>query len=230
MELKKLSEPFSAEDIEWRAQSTGESNGKFWVMCLAYVTARAIMDRLDEVCGPGRWCNEFKAGPDGGVICGLSIKIDDEWVTKWDGADKTNIEAIKGGLSGATKRAGVQWGIGRYLYKLDAAWGTVTDKGKHSAKTKDNKWFKWDAPKLPPWALPENAAPLPKKKAPKKKPSPKKSKRYADYVADIDTMDGVQAINDWLMANWGQVKIDLSELEAGKFKEYAKSIRKVFEA
>ncbi len=67
------------------------------------------------------------------------------------------------------------------------------------------------------------------KDEPKKKAKPK-PKKYSDFVADIDTMDGVQAINDWLMANWGQVKIDLSELEAGKFEEYAKSIRKVFEA
>jgi hypothetical protein len=75
-------------------------------------------------------------------------------VTKWDGAENTDIEAVKGGLSGAMKRAAVQWGIGRYLYDLDEGWANIHDRGRHSAKDKNNKWFKWDPPELPPWALP----------------------------------------------------------------------------
>lgn len=50
----------------------------------------------------------------GGVECGISIKIDGEWITKWDAAENTQVEAVKGGRSGAMKRAAVQWGIGRY--------------------------------------------------------------------------------------------------------------------
>ena len=90
-------------------------------------------------------------------MCGISIKIGDEWVCKWDGADETDIEKIKGGLSGAMKRAGVQWGIGRYLYNLDATWAVIGDKGQFSAKTKDGTWFKWSPPALPLWALPTGA-------------------------------------------------------------------------
>ena len=33
---------------------------------------------------------------------------DIEWVTEWDGADNSQVEAVEGGLSGATKRAAVQ--------------------------------------------------------------------------------------------------------------------------
>ena len=125
-------------------------------MALAYVTNRAIMNRLDEVCGPENWKNEFKAAPDGGILCGISIKIGDEWVTKWDGAENTDIEAVKGGLSGAMKRAAVQWGIGRYLYKLEESWINANENGAYRGKTKDGTTFKWDAPSLPAWALPKD--------------------------------------------------------------------------
>ena len=38
------------------------------------------------------------------------------WISKSDGADDSNIEGAKGGLSDAFKRAAVKFGIGRYLY------------------------------------------------------------------------------------------------------------------
>lgn len=154
MDFEALKKPFPREDVEWRVQSSGKKGEKIWALVLAYITNRAIMDRLDEVCGPENWKNQFAPGPLGGVICGISVKIGDEWITKWDGADETDIEKIKGGLSGAMKRAGVQWGIGRYLYDLDSTWAVISPEGKFSAKTKEGTWFKWDAPELPSWALP----------------------------------------------------------------------------
>jgi len=156
MDLSKLKEPFPYEDIEWRLQSADKGKNGIWGKCLAYVTNRAICERLDEVCGPENWKNEFDKGPDGGVLCGISIKIGDDWVTKFDGAENTNIEAVKGGLSGAMKRAAsTGWGIGRYLYNLEESWAEITDKGKFSGKTKSGEWFKWNPPAtLPAWALP----------------------------------------------------------------------------
>lgn len=158
MDLSKLKDCFEPNDIEWRLQQCGKGKGdKIWGMALAYVTNRAIMNRLDDVCGPENWKNEYKAAPDGGILCGLSIKIGDEWVTKWDGAENTDIEAVKGGLSGAMKRAAVQWGIGRYLYKLEESWINANENGAYRGKTKDGTTFKWDAPTLPAWALPKGS-------------------------------------------------------------------------
>jgi len=170
MNLKLLDEPFDSVDIEWRAQSCGKGNNGFWVSVLAYVTNRAIMKRLDDVCGKENWKNQFK---DSGkaIECGISIKIDGEWVTKWDAAEETNIESVKGGRSGAMKRAAVQWGIGRYLYSLDSGWGKVSQSGKNSQKTKQGEWFKWDAPQLPQWALPKQIAQQDKAQAPRRKAS-----------------------------------------------------------
>ncbi len=157
MNLKKLKEPFPETDIEWRVSRSGEKNGNVWCMVLAYIDNRAIMDRLDDVCGPPNWRNEYTSAPEGGILCGISIKCGDEWITKWDGAENTNVEAIKGGLSGAMKRAGVQWGIGRYLYNLTENFGKVSDNGRLKGTVNSNgskKYYKWNPPPLPEWALP----------------------------------------------------------------------------
>lgn len=165
--LTELTKPFAAEDLEWRLQSSGSKNGRIWGRCLCYINNRAIQQRLDEVVGVENWRNEYREitpiDVDGtkisGVMCGISIRIKREdgtaeWITKWDGSENTDIESVKGGLSGAMKRAAVQWGIGRYLYALKDNWATVTEKGIYTGKTKEGEWFKWNPPALPAWALP----------------------------------------------------------------------------
>lgn len=154
IELARLRDPFPGQDIEWRIGRSGEKNGKIWATCLAYVDNRAIMDRLDDVCGPENWRNEFREGPGGGVLCGICLRIGDEWVCKWDGAENTDIEGVKGGISGSMKRAAVQWGIGRYLYNLEEGFADISENGKYRAQTKDKKPFRWSPPALPGWALP----------------------------------------------------------------------------
>jgi len=158
-ELELLDKPFRANEVEFRIQSTGEVNNKRWAMALCYITNRAIMKRLDLVFGKLNWKNEYKQAPNGGVLCGISVLSNGEWVTKWDGADNTEVEAIKGGLSGSMKRTAVQWGIGRYLYDLENNFVECSEqrvdgwnKG-YDAKMKKSFW--WKTPKLPSWALPK---------------------------------------------------------------------------
>lgn len=160
-DLRKLHDKFAPTDLEWRVQSCGERNGKIWAVALCYVTNRAIMNRLDKVVKPHNWKNEYSAGPHGGVMCGISIKINGEWITKFDGADNTAVESVKGGFSDSMKRAAVQWGVGRYLYNLEASFADVTESGVYRAKTKDGKSFRWNPPRLPVWALPHKDSPTP---------------------------------------------------------------------
>ena len=131
---EELSKPFAPEDLEWRLQITSKdgTNG----LAVPYVTNRAIQDRLDDTVGPENWHNDFKPwhgnGKKDAQICGISIynEARGDWITKWDGAEDTDIEAVKGGLSDSMKRASVQWGIGRILYKMDGVWVEVEQKGK----------------------------------------------------------------------------------------------------
>ncbi len=159
-----LAAPFDPQDIEWRVQQAGGFDKKPWAMVLAYVTNRAIMERLDEVVGIANWRNEYQPAPDGGIMCGLSIRIGDDWVTKWDGAENTQVEAVKGGLSNAMKRAAVQWGIGRYLYKLESNFVSLAPVKpsdmtgwSHHYEKKTNSRHYWKIPVLPEWALPKEA-------------------------------------------------------------------------
>ena len=136
-DLDQLAAPFAPDDVEWKPGATTRDKKKG--LAMAYLTSRAIQDRLDAVCGPAGWRNEFTPGPAGGVLCGLSVRVSyadgtSAWVTKWDGADNTDVEAVKGGLSSAMKRAAVLWGIGRYLYQLDAQWVELDGRGRF-AKT-----------------------------------------------------------------------------------------------
>lgn len=128
IDFKRLSDFFAAEDVEWKPITISKKTNKG--LAAAYITNRAIMDRLDNVAGPENWRNEFTSGPGGGILCGISIRIGTEWVTKWDGAENTDIEPVKGGLSNAMRRAAVQWGIGRYLYDLPQQWVPVDERGR----------------------------------------------------------------------------------------------------
>jgi hypothetical protein len=162
MDLEKLKEPFKPEEVEFRLAQCGESGKQIWAMCLAYIQARAIQDRLDQVCSPENWrvSYEFIRSETTieGVICNLSIKVGNEWITKQDGAETTDIESFKGGISSALKRAGSAWGMGRYLYNLEAAFARIVEKGTPGAqfgKTKNGTQFYWLPPELPQWALPK---------------------------------------------------------------------------
>jgi hypothetical protein len=163
---KKLREPFDPENVEWRVNHVTEKNGQKKAMVVAYVQNRAIQERLDEVFGVCGWQNQYKEMHDG-IICGITATINGKDITKWDGADRTSFEATKGGLSNSMKRAASQWGIGRYLYNLEAQWCIIKDNSnskddiyvntKYKQQNKKDAWAKGyiTTPKLPKWALPE---------------------------------------------------------------------------
>ena len=132
-DLRRLADPFPPEDVDWLPGVTTKDKTK--ALAFPYVKNAAIMDRLDAVCGPENWCNAFKSGPDGGVLCGISIRVTyadgtAEWVTKWDGAENTDVEAVKGGLSSAQKRASTQWGIARYFSRIPQQWVRLDKRGR----------------------------------------------------------------------------------------------------
>jgi len=149
--MEILQRPFPAEDIEWRIAQCGmkkEDKGP-WAKVLAYITARAVHERLDEAFGLFGWKNEFRE---------FAVPGGEE-----NGAPQTGYEAFKGGLSDSEKRTFAELGGGRYLYKLTANWaiiGMKKDKDVtpyfQSAKTGDGAHaaFWWGPPKLPAFALP----------------------------------------------------------------------------
>lgn len=157
-----LTQPFAPTEIKWRVQ--GKPSAKDNVQLLAYIDSRAVMDRLDAAVGPGRWQHSYRTGANGGTICRIEIEVEPgKWVGKEDGAENTDIEAVKGGLSDAFKRAAVHWGVGRYLYRLESSWVPVVKgkwaNGSEVNVSKDRRHYgKASPPRLPQWALPPSSA------------------------------------------------------------------------
>jgi len=154
--MRKLAEPFPSAEVRARIGTKSRNTNKAQV--LAYIDARTVMKRLDDVLGPENWQSELRPLGEKGFICRLSFRLPgtQEWLHREDVADLSAVEAIKGGASDAFKRAAVQLGIGQYLYDLPAPWVSLVNDQLPKA-------FKFP---LPNWALPLNeqqevAAPAP---------------------------------------------------------------------
>lgn len=155
-QLAHLHAPFPPEDLEWRFQSSGK--GAQGGSMLPFIQNRAVMDRLDQIVGPGNWTSNVWS--EGGPLtervwyCRLKAKLaDGRELEHVDVADATQIEPSKGGASDAMKRAAVKLGIGRYLYFLP----------KFYVDQKPSPMWKWHQhiashmPQKCPWAVPGGA-------------------------------------------------------------------------
>ena len=126
--MRELKEPFDENELEFKVGATNED--KNMGLALAYVEARAIQNRLDRVLGVTNWQVKYRE-ISGGFICSLAIRVNGEWTTKEDGAQITDYESIKGGISSAFKRVAASgYGIGRYLYDVRNHWFSIKQRGK----------------------------------------------------------------------------------------------------
>ncbi len=146
-----LAAPFDAHEVRFKPAVVSGNRA----LALAYVDARVIQDRLDDVLGVTGWQDEYECLPDGSVVCRLRLRLGDEWITKMDVGGQSEQpdegDRRKAAFSDALKRAAVKFGIGRYLYRLPSQWVDYDPQKRQFART----------PTLPPSALPK-----PKKAAP----------------------------------------------------------------
>lgn len=110
--------------FKWRVQSFSKRKPK--AQCVAYIDARSAMDLLDDVCGADRWQDEYQVIHDH-LYSRIGINVSTDlanplWVWKGDCGIESNMEKEKGEASDAFKRAGVKWGIGRFLYAMKTVW------------------------------------------------------------------------------------------------------------
>lgn len=135
---EELAKPFDSSHIRVKPGKIG-SNGQ--ALALWYIDARAVMDRLDSVIGSENW--EFSWSPisaDGRVVIQGILTV--MGVTKSDvGEARGEDEPWKSGVSDAFKRTAVQFGIGRFLYKLPQIWWPYDEQYKRFAQTEDLNEF-----------------------------------------------------------------------------------------
>lgn len=147
-ELERLTEalaaPFDPKEVRYKPAVVSGNRA----LALAYVDARVIQDRLDEVLGPAGWQDDYECLPDGSVVCRLKLQLGDQWITKVDVGGPSEQpdggDRMKAAFSDALKRAAVKFGVGRYLYRLPSQWVDYDPQRRQFVQ----------APTLPRWALP----------------------------------------------------------------------------
>jgi hypothetical protein len=144
-----LAEPFAPEEVRFKPAVVSGNRA----LALAYVDARAIQDRLDDVLGVAGWQDDYECLTDGSVVCRLRLRLGEEWVTKVDvggpSEQPDSGDRVKAAFSDALKRAAVKFGIGRYLYRLPSQWLDWDAQRRQFSKT----------PVLPSWAMPGKGKP-----------------------------------------------------------------------
>jgi len=141
-----LLEPFAPEEVKWKPQLVRGNRA----MAIAYVDARVVQDRLDEVLGVDGWQDECTLLNDGSVVCKLQLRIGGQWITKMDVGSPSEQpdggDRLKAAFSDALKRAAVKFGVGRYLYRLEHVWVEYDPQRKQIVRP----------PQLPDEALPRH--------------------------------------------------------------------------
>ncbi len=141
---KALAAPFDLTEVKFKPAVVSGNRA----MALAYVDARAIQDRLDDVLGVDGWQDDYECRDDGAVVCRLRLRLGGEWVIKVDVGGPSEQpdggDRLKAAFSDALKRAAVKFGIGRYLYRLPSQWVDYDPKKRQFAQQ----------PSLPQFALP----------------------------------------------------------------------------
>lgn len=214
----RLKAYFPENELEWRVQQAGKTaSGKPYAMVLCYVQARAIENRLDEVVGFENWQNEIRVEGEN-IIARLGLRIAGDWVWKENGASQTDIEAFKGGISGAIKRvASSGFGIGRYLYELPATFAECSLNkmdGWNAAKLKTGEKYWWKTPRIPAEFLP---------KADRQLLAADEARAMQEWAENVD-----KAAFPVALAAWG-IK-SLTELEYAQRKRFNRLFSRISKA
>jgi hypothetical protein len=208
-DIRRLSDEFPRDVISWRAQNMTRDGDK--ALALAYIDARDVMNRLDEMCSPENWQDRYEFHGSR-TVCYLSIRVGNEWIAKADGAGDSDFEAEKGAISDSLKRAAVKWGIGRYLYDIESPWVPCEFYEKDGKKF----WKKWQAS---PWdyirGAPRPAAAKAKQPEPVKPAAKPRIQQVAgdgpEYVRLDRIMRSKKTVAD--LANWWRTPTCKAERE-----------------
>jgi hypothetical protein len=130
--LADLRRPFTAAAVKFKPQAVSKDGTK--ALATFYVDARLVGERLNYVVGAAAWTPAYRPimaetnaqawmAAFFPVECTLTVlgvaKAD---VGVYTNGSKPDDKAVKSAYSDALKRAGVQFGIGAYLYALPKQW------------------------------------------------------------------------------------------------------------
>ena len=236
-----LAAPFDPSEVHFKPAAVSGNRA----LAIAFVDARTIQDRLDQVLGVDGWQDDYECLPDGSVVCRLRLRLGGEWITKVDVGSPSEQpdggDRLKAAFSDALKRVAVKFSVGRYLYRLPSQWVDYDPKKKQFVKT----------PQLSAWALPGKGKGQPASQMPPAKeangsgPKPhafprdgsELESRLADYDQDL-AEQGLIAPGDLLghvghavakaghgtdVRKWGEQAMRLAIQETKKFEQEARA-------
>ncbi|HZU39005.1 MAG TPA: Rad52/Rad22 family DNA repair protein, partial [Gemmataceae bacterium] len=162
-----LATPFDLASVKFKPAVVNGNR----CLALAYVDARVIQDRLDEVLGVEGWQDDYEILSDGSVVCRLRLRLGEDWVTKVDVGSPSEQpdsgDRLKAAFSDALKRAAVKFGVGRYLYRLPSQWVDYDPKRRQMVSL----------PTLPAFARPQGEPKIRAEAKPKTAAEPKTAAR-----------------------------------------------------
>ena len=131
--FEALRVPFPEEVIDVKVQTVSRDGRRGQVV--AYVDARAVMNRLDEVVGPDGWYDTYEVLTDRVVpgrngeerLVEVKCRLTILGVTKEDVGEG---DTLKAAFSDALKRAAVKFGVGRHLYEMEKVWVELDEAGR----------------------------------------------------------------------------------------------------
>jgi hypothetical protein len=154
-----LSAPFPANEVRWKPQAVSKDGKRALAIC--YIDARAVLDRLDAVCGIDGWQDRYEQLPNGSVVCRLRCRIGERWIVKSDVGSPSEQpdegDRHKAAFSDALKRAAVKYGIGRYLYRLPCQWVDWNAEKRQFVRVPTLPAFALPAAKANPATAPSSA-------------------------------------------------------------------------
>ena len=212
-----LAAPFMPEEVRVRSQGARQ---------LQYITARTVMNRLDDVLGPANWWDEYMP-LENSVICRLTIRLPDRTtLTKSDAGGYAGMadsgDDDKSGFSDAFKRAAVKFGIGRYLYR-DGVPRFVHEHMRHPSLAADATQHAQPSSQAPlPQAEPAPSSSRPAGDGPG---APQSGKALFAWIKKQDEQHGfglLKTISDWAkrqdfparMVQWNAEQVQKAFIEA----------------
>lgn len=215
--MAALAAHFDPELISWRVGPV--SNGR--TKPLAYLDSRDVQARLDAVMGAD-WSCDFVPMSDGTTCCKIGLLINEQWRFRANGAGETQVEADKGRYSAAIKRAAVMWGVGAYLYNVDAPWVQLDKSGK---KIDENEMPKLHALLARHAGKANTETRAPEQRPARQEPEPSRS----DNPAPVDPK--VEALKRQTEHATRSAELQKSRLEEGKslYQSHSKAISRIQE-
>jgi len=211
-----LAAPFAPDEVRVRPQGARQ---------LQYITARTVMNRLDDVLGPANWWDEYMP-LENSVICRLTIRLPDGTaLTKSDAGGYAGMadsgDDDKSGFSDAFKRAAVKFGIGRYLYR-DGVPRFVHERMQHPSLAADPSHHPLLAAHTPSPAQPTPSSSGPAGDGPN---APQSGKALFAWIKQQDEKHGfglLKTVSDWAkrqdfparMVQWNAAQVHQAFIEA----------------